>query len=117
MGVEEMLRYRQTILTNVDEVICDLDALRNDDEAAARAVDHLRAQIEATAADRVRIANDMQVLQMKMDDGTHVMNRDCLDLRHELARNKALLGSKVIGRAIGKVIRQRQKWALHDLLT
>lgn len=43
MGVEEMLRYRQTIMHNLDDVVRDLDVLRLDDEAAARAVDHLRA--------------------------------------------------------------------------
>lgn len=115
MGVEDMMRYRHTILYNLDEVVRDLDVLRVDDEAAARAVDHLRANIEATAVDRVRIAGDLQVMQMKLGDGTHVVNRDCLDLRHELARNKALLGCKVVARALGKVIGRRQKRALHDL--
>lgn len=52
---------------------------------------------------------------MKLGDGTHMMNRDCLDLRHELARNKALTGSKVVARALTKIMNKRRKWALHDL--
>ena len=41
MSVDEMLRYRATIVTNLDEVVKDLELLRVDDEAAARAITHL----------------------------------------------------------------------------
>lgn len=59
MSVDEMLRYRATIVTNLDEVVKDLDVLRVDEEAAVRAIAHLHSEIDRVAAERAKIAHDI----------------------------------------------------------
>ena len=108
MSVDEMLVYRATIVKNLEEVVKDLDVLRVDDEAAARAMDHLSGQIDKVAEERRKLAHDIQMLQVRLDDGTALIRRDNGDLKYELNRQRTLLGLKVIEKALKKAMRNRK---------
>jgi len=108
MSVDEMLVYRVTIVKNLEEVVQDLDVLRVDDEAAARAIDHLSGQIDKVVEERRKLAHDIQLLQVRLDDGTTLIHRDNGDLKYELNQQKTFLGLKVIEKALKKVMRNRK---------
>ena len=92
---------------NIDATMNDLEVVRVDDHAAAHDISLLQRSIEETAADRARLANEVAIIQDRMAHGHMAIGREQIDLRGELARNKALLGIKVIVNAIKKAVRAR----------
>ena len=69
MNVDQMLQYRAQIEKSLDAVIRDIEALRAEDETAARSLMHLRGQLDTVAAERNKAAHDIQMLQVRLGDG------------------------------------------------
>ena len=86
MSINEMLRYRDTILKNLEEAQRDVELLRIDEINVVRTMDELHHKLETTYQERTKLAHDIQNLKLKADDGTALILRDSNDLRFELRR-------------------------------
>ena len=108
MNVDQMLQYRAQIAKNLDDVIRDIEALRVDEDSVARTIHHLRTQIDKVAAERNKAAHDIQMMQVRLQDGQSLINRDSNDLKYELNKQKSMLGLKVIEKAIEKILKKKK---------
>ena len=57
MSVNEMLRYRETILKNLEEAKTDLEVLRLEDVNMCRIMDEHSKQLDATLKERANLAH------------------------------------------------------------
>ena len=63
MGIDELMRYRQTILRDTDRMLQDVSSAQVEDEDVARRVEQLQREFDDVSADRSRIADEVRALQ------------------------------------------------------
>lgn len=103
-------RTKAAIAGNLEHAVQDLHHVRRDSETAVQHIRILEADIAAKSQERVRLGQEIQRLQARFDHSSMQIGRDCGDLRLELERNRALLGMKVIARAIRPALDLRRKF-------
>lgn len=59
MSINEMLRYKETILKNLEEAQRDVELLRIDEINVVRTMDELHHRIETTYQERTKLAHDI----------------------------------------------------------
>ena len=94
----------------LEYLLDQLHHVRVDSETAIHQIRHLEVEIGSKSQERVRLGQEIQRLQARYDQATTEIGRDCGDLRLELERNRALLGMKVIARAVRPALDVRRKY-------
>jgi hypothetical protein len=84
MSINEMLKYRDTIIKNLEEARRDVEILRIEEINCERITDETHHQIQDTLQERSTLAHQIQNLKTKADDGTALIFRDNADLKNEL---------------------------------
>ena len=108
MNYDQMLQYRQQVCKNIEEVLKDIESLRADEDAVARAIHSLRTALDKVVEERAKAHHDVQMMSVKLGDGQSLIDRDSRELRFELNRQMSMLGAKVIFRALHKIIKKKK---------
>ena len=109
MTVEELLKYRKTVVQSLEDVTKDLDALKGDSSKATAVILSLHEQIERVAMERNQLIMRMGEIEHINQNGKEQIRRDATGLKFAIRRHKAALGIRVFERCIAKLLRTTKK--------
>jgi len=68
MSVNELLRYKESVIRDTAQIQHDLDIFRADDEALSREIIVRQQDLERISNERLQIADDLRALEVRYDD-------------------------------------------------
>ena len=116
MGINDMLRYRETVILDHEAAARDVDLLRADDITLSRAIDALYEDIRRVQDDRAQIARQLKDIENLYDNQHREQNRQLSEVHYRFRHSKRRMGGKVVYKALEKMLKLHLKGYFDDMV-